>query len=137
MPSSPKDAVPPPRRNAPPPDAPEVRRRVRQPPPVAGQPRRRTLHLLLGFVTLVLVINALVGERGLMETLRVRRQHQALVASIHQLRAENGRLREDVRRLKSDPATIEAIARQELGLIRPGELLFIIRDGRPAPAAIR
>ncbi|HSK10800.1 MAG TPA: septum formation initiator family protein [Vicinamibacterales bacterium] len=89
------------------------------------------------FVTLVLVINALVGDRGLMETLRARRQHQELVLAIERLRAENQRLREEARRLKSDPATIEALARQELGLIRPGELLFIIRDGKPAPAAGR
>jgi cell division protein FtsB len=86
--------------------------------------------MLLVFVTLVLVINALVGERGLMETLRARRQHQELVASIERLRAENARLREEVRLLNSDPGTIEALARQELGLIKPGEMLFIIKDAK-------
>ena len=91
-------------------------------------PRRRTLQWLLGFVTLVLVINALIGERGLMETLRARRQHSELVTSIDRLRAENTRLRDEMRRLRSDPATIEALARQDLGLIKPGELLFIIKD---------
>jgi cell division protein FtsB len=86
--------------------------------------------MLLVFVTLVLVINALVGERGLMETLRARRQHQELVASIERLRVENGRLREEARRLRTDPGTIEALARQELGLIKPGEMLFIIKDAK-------
>jgi cell division protein FtsB len=90
--------------------------------------KRRPLQLLLVFVTLVLVINALVGERGLMETLRARQQHRELVSSIDRLRGENNRLREEIRRLLSDPATIEALARQELGLIKPGELLFIIKD---------
>lgn len=90
------------------------------------------------FVTLVLVINALVGERGLMETLRARQQYQDLVGSIDRLRADNARLRDEVRRLRYDPATIEALARQELGLIKPGEMLFIIKDARPAaPAAGR
>ena len=96
--------------------------------------RRRTLQMLLVFVTLVLVINALVGERGLTETLRARKQHQDLVTSIDQLRAENARLRDEARRLRSDPSTIEALARQELGLIKPGEMLFIVKDSRPAPA---
>ena len=95
------------------------------------------MQVLLGFVTLVLIINALVGERGLMETLRARRQHQELVTAIERLRAENARLRGESRRLKTDPAAIEAIARQELGLIRPGELLFIIRDAKPASTASR
>ena len=94
--------------------------------------RRRTLQMLLVFVTLVLVINALVGERGLTETLRARRQHQELVTSIERLRAENARLREEARRLRSDPSTIEALARQELGLIKPGEMLFIVRDAKQA-----
>lgn len=104
---------------------------------VQGTPRRKTLQILLVFVTLVLVINALIGERGLMETLRARQRHHELVQSIDRLRADNVRLRDEMRRLTSDPATIEALARQELGLIKPGEVLFIIKDAKPAPAADR
>ena len=104
---------------------------------VSSQARRKSLQLLLVFVTLVLVINALVGERGLMETIQARKQHGELVASIERLRAENIRLRDDARRLRSDPATIEALARQELGLIKPGEVLFIIKDAKPATASSR
>jgi cell division protein FtsB len=102
---------------------------------VPASTRRRTLQLALAFVTLVLVINALVGERGLMETLRARRQHQELVSSIERLRTENARLREEARRLRSDPGTIEALARKELGLIKPGELLFIIKNAKAAEAS--
>ena len=91
--------------------------------------------MLLVFVTLVLVINALVGERGLTETLRARRQHQELVGSIERLRTENARLRDEARRLRTDPATIEALARQELGLIKPGEMLFIIKDAKSGSIA--
>lgn len=112
-------------------EAAPARRKARAAVPAVPQAkRRRTLQMLLVFVTLVLVINALVGERGLMETLRARRQHQELVASIERLRAENARLREEVRLLNSDPGTIEALARQELGLIKPGEMLFIIKDAK-------
>ena len=115
--------------------SPRPRRKSPTPTP-SGSPakRRRTLQMLLGFVTLVLVINALVGDRGLTETLRARKQHQDLVTSIERLRAENARLRDEARRLRSDPATIEALARQELGLIKPGEMLFIVKDARPAQA---
>ena len=115
--------------------SPRPRRKSPTPTP-SGSPakHRRTLQMLLGFVTLVLVINALVGDRGLTETLRARKQHQDLVTSIERLRAENARLRDEARRLRSDPATIEALARQELGLIKPGEMLFIVKDARPAQA---
>ena len=120
MPSAAEDAVAPPsRRKSQAPTSPA--------PPVT---RRRTLQLLLVFVTLVLIINALVGERGLTETLRARKKHQELVTAIEHLRTENARLRDDARRLRSDPATIEALARQELGLIKPGEMLFIVKNAK-------
>jgi cell division protein FtsB len=88
--------------------------------------------LLLIFVTLVLMIDALVGEKGLLETVRARQRHQELTASIDRLRAENAQLREEARRLLEDPATIESLAREELGLIRPGEMLFIVKDAKPS-----
>jgi cell division protein FtsB len=95
--------------------------------------RRKRLHLLLIFVTLVLVLDALVGEKGLLETMRARRQHRELTASIERLRSENAQLREEARRLLEDPSAIESLAREELGLIRPGELLFIVKDAKPQP----
>ena len=76
----------------------------------------------------MLVADALVGEKGFMETLRARKQYAELAASVQHLREENARLREAGRRLREDPATIEAIAREELGLLRPGEVLFILKD---------
>jgi len=33
-----------------------------------------------------------------------------------------------MRRLNEDPETIESLARQDLGLIRPGEIVFILKD---------
>src|SRR4029450_9291127 len=112
--------------------APSRRKSTSSVPPAT---RRRTLQVLLVFVTLVLIINALVGERGLTETLRARKKHQELVTAIERLRSENARLRDEARRLRSDPATIEALARQELGLIKPGEMLFIVRDAKTSQAA--
>ena len=32
------------------------------------------------------------------------------------------------RRLREDPSAIEEQARRELGLIKPGEVLFIVKD---------
>ena len=60
--------------------------------------------------------------------LRARRQSNQLVATIKRQRDENGRLREEIRRLNEDASAIEEIARRELGLIRPGEKVFIIKD---------
>lgn len=89
------------------------------------------LQYLLVFVGCVLLAVALVGEKGLMAMLRARADYQALQQSLAAIEAENEQLREEARRLSEDPAAIEDLARRELGLIRPGEKLFIIRDARP------
>jgi cell division protein FtsB len=89
---------------------------------------RRIVQMLLLFIAAVIVVDALVGEQGLFAMLRARRQAEELAATIARTRAENARLREEARRLTDDPAAIEEVARRELGLIRPGEKVFIIKD---------
>jgi cell division protein FtsB len=102
------------------------RKRTAPAPPPAW--RRRGLHLLLAFVTLVLVIDALAGEKGLLESMRARRQYEQLARSLDDLKRENARLRDEARRLREDPTAIESLAREELGLVRPGEVVFILKD---------
>jgi cell division protein FtsB len=89
---------------------------------------RRAVQYVLVFVGCVLVIDALVGDKGLLEMLKKRQEYRALEQSLTDVRAENARLREGARRLQEDPATIEDLARRELGLIKPGEKLFIVKD---------
>jgi cell division protein FtsB len=93
---------------------------------------RRLVHLLLLFVASVIVVDGLVGERGLLAMLRARHEGDQLSAAIAHQRAENARLRDEARRLREDPTAIEEIARRELGLIRPGERVFIVKDIPPA-----
>ncbi len=107
-----------------------LRRKRVVPAAPSGMPRR-SIHLLLIFVTIVLVVDALVGEKGLMESMRARQQYREVSASLDAIKRENVQLLEEARRLKEDPQSIEALARKDLGLIRPGELLFIIKDEKP------
>jgi cell division protein FtsB len=90
------------------------------------------VHLLLIFVASMIVVDGLVGDRGLLAMLRARQEGDQLSATIARERAENARLRDQARRLRDDPTAIEEIARRELGLIKPGERVFIIKDVPPA-----
>ena len=92
---------------------------------------QQLLQYLLIFVSVFFIVIALVGDKGLLELVRVRQQHRALETALAQARAHNMRLRNDVKRLNDDPSSIEEIARRELGLIRPGEKLFIVKDIPP------
>jgi cell division protein FtsB len=105
--------------------------RQRADPGTSAPRRRRAVEYVLLFVGCVLFVDALVGEKGLLAIMTARREYQVLERSLAGVRSENSRLREDARRLREDPAAIEDIARRELGLIRPGEKLFIVKDVRP------
>jgi cell division protein FtsB len=108
---------------------PSKRRSRKQKSPVLN---RRIVHWLLLFFASAIIVDGLVGERGLLAMKRAQRQYDELSATITRQRADNARLREDARRLREDPSAIEEIARRELGLIRPGERVFIIKDLPPA-----
>jgi cell division protein FtsB len=95
------------------------------------QVRRFWSHAVL-FAACVLLANGLVGERGLTETLRARRTFAEAARDLARLRQQNAALRNSARNLRTDPGAIEAAAREELGLIRPGEILVTIRDARTA-----
>jgi len=97
--------------------------------PYRARPKRRATRFFLILVTGVLVVNALVGERGLLATLTANREHNQLLAFITTLRGENAALRRQMQLLRDEPRAIEELARRELGLIRPGEQLFIVTGG--------
>jgi cell division protein FtsB len=89
---------------------------------------RRVLRHVLMLATAVIVVDAVAGEKGLLALLQARKEYSALERSLVQARADNAALRDYARRLREDPNAIEEEARRELGLIRPGETLFIIKD---------
>jgi cell division protein FtsB len=93
---------------------------------------RRFVYGLLLLVATAIVVDGLVGDRGLLAMLRARHEYDQLAGTIGKQRSENAKLREEARRLKEDPTAIEEVARRELGLIKPGERVFIVKDVPPA-----
>jgi len=94
--------------------------------------RGRIVQILVVLIASIIIVDGLVGDRGLLAMLRARHEYDELAASISRQRAENARLREQARRLREDPSAIEEIARRELGLIKPGERVFILKDIPPS-----
>ena len=92
------------------------------------------MQYLILFVGCVLLLDGLVGEKGLVEMLKKRQEFRALEQSLADIRTDNVRLREEARRLREDAAAIEDLARRDLGLIKPGEKLFIVKDVEPPDA---
>ena len=84
----------------------------------------------------VIIVDALVGDQGLLAMLRAGRSTTSWPRHRRQ-QAENAALREEAGGSTEDPAAIEEIARRDLGLIRPGEKVFIVKDLPHAPYAGR
>ena len=101
------------------------------PLPVARKTNGTTVPAAMMFVAYVVLADAFFGDTGLAERRRAERSYLHTSRQLQALRNENAGLREQVRRLQNDPVTIEGVARQDLGLLRPGELLFLIPDPRP------
>jgi cell division protein FtsB len=103
------------------------------PDPAARQPSRtrHVVRYVLVAVTAMLLVDAIVGEKGLLTLLQARKEFAAVERALQQSRDDNQSLRDTARRLREDPSAIEAVARRELGLIKPGEKLFIVRDIAP------
>lgn len=77
------------------------------------------------------------GEYNVLEVQRIRREYAAEQERSRQLEAEIARLRARVDSLESDSATIERIARERWGLIRPGERLYRFEEPDPARDSLR
>ena len=91
---------------------------------------RRVLRAVLLAGAALLLVESLIGDRGLTAMLEARRQHQALQQSLDELRARNAALRHQARQLRENPDAIEEAARRDLNFTAPGEKVFIIKDAK-------
>ena len=87
---------------------------------------RRRMRLAVFFVATLLLANAVIGDNGLVALWRLRAETASLQDEVARLRDERVRLMDEARRLREDPATIEEVARRELGLVKPGERVVLV-----------
>jgi len=87
--------------------------------------RRNAGVFLLGGL-LLLLIQDVFGTHGVLAMRRAQKESAKVKHEIEQINKANQQLQDNVRSLKSDPQTIERIAREEMGLARPGEYIFKI-----------
>lgn len=81
---------------------------------------------LLGGVLLVGLCASLVvyGANGAVRVWQMKQEIRNLEREIAALRAQSERLARSVERLQNDPAYVEKLAREELGLVRKGETIL-------------
>ncbi|MBI3975857.1 MAG: cell division protein FtsL [Armatimonadetes bacterium] len=99
-------------------------------------PAPRTPRLPRWVVPLLLIGAALLTLNAFgatyLATYRLHREADRLSREAGALRRENAQLREEIRRLHT-PQYIERLAREQLGLVRPGEIPIILVRPTPTP----
>ena len=85
---------------------------------------RQNLNWFLALGLALLLLQDLFGTHGLLAMRRAQKEAARVQREIDQINLQNRQLQESVKALKTDPAAIERIAREEMGLARPGEYIF-------------
>ncbi|MGH9679692.1 MAG: FtsB family cell division protein, partial [Candidatus Acidiferrales bacterium] len=85
---------------------------------------RKSTRQILGFALLLLLVHDIFGAHGFVAMRRTQKEIEQIRAEIGKLNEENKSLAGQVTSLKSDPRAIEHIAREDMGLARPGEMIF-------------
>ena len=81
--------------------------------------------VVFGVLAAATLLLAVFNDHGL---LAVRAQAQKLVtvqAEVEKIQTDNKQLTDEIHALRSDPTAIEKLAREELRLVKPGEVVLV------------
>ncbi|HVB34024.1 MAG TPA: septum formation initiator family protein [Patescibacteria group bacterium] len=102
------------------------------------KPKRfeRILYTAAALILAALVLDGIFGPHGFIASYRLRLQVRQVQRKTEQLNRENQGFAKQAQQLKSDPSAIERVARERMGLVKPGELVFKLPPKPPSsPAA--
>lgn len=88
---------------------------------------RRNLSWFVAAGLVLLLLQDVFGNHGVLAMRRSQQEAREVQRQIDQINEENRQLEARVKALKTDPQAIERIAREEMGLARPGEYIFKIQ----------
>jgi cell division protein FtsB len=85
---------------------------------------------LVGSLIVLLSLVTLVGERGALHLWRLRGEKSRLDEQNYRLQKENESLRQRVQSIRNDDDYLEKLAREELNMVRPGEIVYRFQTTR-------
>ncbi len=86
-------------------------------------------------LAVLLGMHVVFGPNGFLAYQKKKAEYRALGKDVERIQKENDELSQKIKALKSDPATIEKEAREQLRYARPGEIVYTYPEPaqRPAP----
>jgi len=84
----------------------------------------RSMYLIPAGGLAFILFFTVFGERGLLRINDLKRERSLIEEKSAELRAANEKLRQEIALLHSDRRYLERIARNELGLVKPNEIIY-------------
>jgi len=79
---------------------------------------------VFGLLTVAMLLLAVFNDKGALQVHAQSEKLSDIQAEVQKVEAENQQLKNDIESLREDPSTIEKIAREELKLVKPGEVVL-------------
>jgi cell division protein FtsB len=98
--------------------------------------RRKLATAGIALLAGLMAAHVVFGANGMVVYYGKRAEYQQLEKEVQQLQAENERITQQIKALKTDPATIEREAREQLRYARPGEVVYVVPADEQQPATV-
>ena len=86
---------------------------------------------VFGLLTVGMLLLAVFNDKGALEVLAQSKKLSAIESEIAKLDSDNKELTTEIQALRTDPAMIEKIAREEQKLVKPGEIVIVTQPSTP------
>ena len=80
---------------------------------------------VFGLLTVAMLLLAVFNDKGMLQVHTQAAKLSALETEISKIDTENKQLTSEIQALQSDATTIEKYAREELKLVKPGEIVLV------------
>jgi len=95
---------------------------------------QRNMRFALGMIAFLsavfLLFTSLLGDKSLFQLHRMEQAREGWARENAALVKENRKLREKIRAARHDPFVVEKIAREELGMVRKNEIVYLFDPAR-------
>jgi cell division protein FtsB len=99
----------------------------------AARAARKRRLIFIGLLATLIAILSVGGNRSLIKIYQMTKAKGELRREIARVKQVNEQLHRDVQSFTNDPERVEAMAREELGLVKPGEVVYQFARPRLSP----
>lgn len=96
---------------------------------------RRNALLVLALVSVAIIVHEVFGRNGFLTLQHKKKEYSTLQQQVRTLSQDNQQLEQKIKALKDNPEAIEKQARNQLQLVKPGELVFMLPGEKSAKSS--